>query len=47
MHRLAEVLAAQSLDVRVIDMHTVKPIDRDAILLAARETGAYPDRRGR
>jgi transketolase len=36
----AEVLAAQSLDVRVIDMHTVKPIDRDAILLAARETGA-------
>ncbi|MBI3359646.1 MAG: transketolase, partial [Chloroflexi bacterium] len=28
------------LDARVIDVHTVKPIDREAILQAARETGA-------
>ncbi len=36
----AETLASEGLDVRVVDMHTVKPIDRDAILEAARETGA-------
>ena len=36
----AEVLAAEGLDVRVIDVHTVKPLDVDSILRAARETGA-------
>ncbi len=28
------------LDARVVEMHTIKPIDREAIELAARETGA-------
>lgn len=36
----AEALEAESISVRVIDLHTVKPIDRDAIARAARETGA-------
>ncbi len=36
----AEVLAAEGMDVRVIDCHTLKPLDADAILQAARETGA-------
>ena len=36
----AETLSSEGLDVRVIDLHTVKPIDRDAILHAASETGA-------
>ena len=36
----AEMLMTQGLDVRVIDCHTLKPIDTEAILLAAEETGA-------
>ena len=36
----AETLEAEGLSVRVIDMHTVKPLDRDAIARAAAETGA-------
>ncbi len=36
----AELAAAEGLDVRVIDCHTLKPLDEDAILTAARETGA-------
>ena len=35
----AETLAEQGVDVRVINMHTVKPLDRDAVLAAAAETG--------
>jgi len=38
--RAAETLAAEGVSVRVIDMHTVKPIDREAIARAAAETGA-------
>lgn len=34
-----EALAAEGLDCRLIDMHTIKPLDREAILAAARETG--------
>ena len=33
-------LAEQGIHARVIDMHTIKPIDRDMIVKAARETGA-------
>jgi len=33
-------LAEDGVDVRVVDMHTVKPIDEKSILGAARETGA-------
>lgn len=34
----AEALAAEGIDVRVIDMHTIKPIDEDVIIKAAKET---------
>ncbi len=36
--RAAEVLEKQGLSVRVINMHTVKPIDRDVIIEAVKET---------
>lgn len=36
----ADALEADGISARVIDMHTVKPIDRDAIQRAAAETGA-------
>lgn len=35
----ADLLAEEGIHARVISMHTVKPIDREAILAAARETG--------
>jgi transketolase len=38
--RAAETLEAAGVSVRVIDMHTIKPLDTDAIARAARETGA-------
>lgn len=34
----AETLAAEGIDVRVIDMHTIKPIDQEIIIKAAKET---------
>ena len=36
----AEVLAKEKIGVRVLSMHTVRPLDLEAILQAARETGA-------
>src|SRR5205085_12387128 len=36
----ADSLAANGIEARVIDMHTVDPLDRDEILAAAAETGA-------
>lgn len=36
----AEALAGEGINARVLDMHTVKPIDRDALRKAAEETGA-------
>ncbi len=38
--RASEALAAEGVNVRVIDMHTVKPLDKAAIERAAGETGA-------
>lgn len=35
-----EALRAEGISSRVIDMHTIKPIDKEAILKAANETGA-------
>lgn len=35
-----EILATEGISVRVINMHTIKPIDVDSIIKAARETGA-------
>ena len=34
----AELLAADGVDARVLSMPTIKPLDRDAVLAAARET---------
>lgn len=34
-----KALAAQGIDARIINIHTIKPIDRDIIVKAARETG--------
>lgn len=36
----AELLAAEGISARVIDMHTIKPLDGDILLRAAKETGA-------
>ena len=36
----AELLAAEGIDARVLDIHTVKPLDTELILKAAKETGA-------
>jgi len=36
----AEMLDKEGIHARVIDMHTIKPIDRECILKAAKETGA-------
>jgi transketolase len=38
--RAAETLDGEGISARVIDMHTIKPLDRDAIARAAQETGA-------
>lgn len=35
-----EILAAEGISARVIDMHTIKPLDEALVLKAARETGA-------
>lgn len=36
----AERLAKRGIEARVVDLHTIKPIDQDEILAAAAETGA-------
>jgi len=36
----AELLAKKGIDVRVIDCHTLKPLDKQMVLKAARDTGA-------
>ena len=36
----AETLAAEGISARVVNIHTIKPIDRDIIAKAAGETGA-------
>jgi transketolase len=38
-YEAANALAAEGLSIRVIDMHTIKPIDQELVLQAARETG--------
>ena len=35
-----EILAAEGISARVIDMHTIKPLDEELVLKAAKETGA-------
>ena len=36
----AEILKNEGIDARVIDIHTIKPIDRELLTVAARECGA-------
>ena len=36
----AELLAAEGISARVLSMASVKPLDTEAIVMAARETGA-------
>ena len=36
----AVALAAEGIDARVVEMHTIKPLDVDAVVQAARQTGA-------
>jgi transketolase len=36
----AQMLAGEGIEARVLEMHTVKPLDVESILQAARETGA-------
>ena len=36
----ADALAGQGIEARVLDMHTVKPLDHEAIAAAAKDTGA-------
>ena len=35
-----EILSAEKISCRVINMHTIKPLDKEAIIKAAKETGA-------
>ena len=37
--KAAEELAKQNIDVRVLNINTIKPIDRESIIRAAKETG--------
>ena len=36
----AELLSAEGISARVLDFHTIKPIDEELLLKAAKETGA-------
>ncbi len=38
--KAADGLRAEGISVRVVDMHTIKPLDRELVLRCARETGA-------
>ena len=38
--RAAEMLAQEGIDARVVDMFTIKPLDREMVLSCAKETGA-------
>ncbi|MGI6751699.1 MAG: transketolase family protein [Anaerovoracaceae bacterium] len=35
----AELLASEGISLRVLDMHTIKPLDEESIIRAAKETG--------
>jgi len=38
--KAAEALASRGIQARVLNMHTIKPLDREAVVQAAKETGA-------
>ena len=35
----ADILAAEGIEVRILDMHTIKPLDKEEVLAAAKECG--------
>ena len=37
--KAAELLAAEGISARVVDMHTIKPLDKELVLKCAKETG--------
>ena len=37
--RQAEMLAKDGINARVINIHTIKPLDKDLVIKAAKETG--------
>ena len=37
--KAADILAGEGIDARVLDLHTIKPLDEDIIIKAAMETG--------
>ena len=37
--KAAEILASQGISAGVIDIHTIKPIDKDILVAAAKKTG--------
>jgi transketolase len=39
-YEAAKALADEGIDARVIDIHTIKPIDRETVTASARKTGA-------
>ena len=38
--KAVELLKAEGISARVLDMHTIKPLDRELVIKAAKETGA-------
>ena len=36
----ADILAAEGIDAEVINVHTIKPIDRETVIASAKKTGA-------
>lgn len=38
--KAGEILKAEGIDARIINIHTIKPIDKEIIIKAAKETGA-------
>jgi len=38
--KAANILAAEGISVKVINMHTIKPLDEDAVIQSAKKTGA-------
>ncbi len=38
--KAAELLAAEGIDAEVVNLHTIKPVDREAVIASARKTGA-------
>ena len=39
-YKAAKALEEEGISAKVIDMHTIKPIDKELIIASAKETGA-------